>query len=155
MKLRRGLALVEVIVGFAITAMGLVAVMRLVSRSTTGAGYANRVTSAGRYATEAMDWIKGQASVMGWTDFKLKCGAADPCGPVVYCLNTLTWPTAGVCVSGAVISGTEFAREVTLTSIRDGTTGNVPVVKAEVIIRWREDKSGEQSVKQNYEFVQH
>jgi hypothetical protein len=147
-KLVSGAVIVEVMLGFAVVMVGLMAILQLSNRSMAGAGVAQRQAQATGYANEGLDWVKGQVRVLTWQGFlNLAAVSTDP--PAVYCLNELKWPAAGACSAETVIHKTEFTRQLEMLQKIEGTN---TLVGAKIEVSWIE---GERTVTTNrqYDFV--
>lgn len=143
--------IVEVIVGFAVAVLGMIAILQLSNRSMGNAGVAERQALATRYANEGLDWVKGQVVELGWTAFLAYSTPAGPWPPSTYCLNAFGWTAVGDCAAGTVITNTEFTRTLYMSYSTDAVTGK-NLVWASVMVTWMEDgRPG--VVNREYEFV--
>ena len=140
----------EVIVGFAVAVLGMMAILQLANRSMGNAGVAERQAQATRYANEGLDWVKGQVVELGWTGF-LAYATPDPSPPAVYCLNTLVWTAGGNCAAGTVITNTEFTRTLSMSYKTDITTSK-NLVMAQLSVTWFEGDR-QAVINREYEFV--
>lgn len=116
--MRRGQMLLEMVVAVGVVTVALTVLVQVVSKALSLSGSAKFQTEATGYATEAMEWIKGQR-VVGWANIDKNN---------TYCLETLSW-VAGTC-SGYNLGG-KYKRE----AIINNTAG---YVTAEVDVKWQE-----------------
>lgn len=125
--MRRGQAIVEVILGLAAAVMAVLALVQVASRSISNTGISKRQGEATTLAMAGLEWARGQRDAVGWVAFSTKAGT--------FCLIDLavTWTTipVGNC-GGGVVSGTEFSRYVNFSSPGAGQ------LQAEVTVVWGE-----------------
>jgi len=152
MKIRSlyaGQLLIEAVIAFGIVALVLVALLQLSNASVSNSGEANRQAVATNFATEGVQWIKGQriTGSGGWSEFALHCGSTDNCSKTNICLNQLSW--SANCTTNPTIPGTEFNRRLSLLG---ETVGTKHQITATVTVSWWEN-GRQSSAKQWFVFV--
>lgn len=127
--MKKGQAIVEVIIAFMVATIAVLGLVQVATRSVANAGAAKRAAQATAYAMEGMEWVTGQKYTVAWSDFWDKIGD--------WCLNdvgaTVTWLSlaGGTCGSG-VISGTEYSRYMTLVQVSPDEA------EVTVAVKWQE-----------------
>ncbi len=113
-KTFKGQSLFEVILALAVSAMILVGIVSLTSRSVSTSTYSKNKALANGYATEAMEYLRIQKQQMGWTPFITLLGTGDWCLPSLSLIGT-----KHVCSTSTTdyISGTIFQRTLTISNI--------------------------------------
>lgn len=128
--------IVEVMIGFGVVIVAMVALLQLSNKSVGNSGAAERQSQSTRYATEGLDWVKGQQQELGWTEF-LALAAPDSSPPRRYCLNDLSWTHTGSCGTGTTIANSEFTRNLEMSYSTDGATGK-NIVNVQLVVSWYE-----------------
>ena len=122
---KKGQVIVEIMIAFAVMVVAVVALVSAVTKSVSNSGVSKRQSAATAYATQGMEWVRGQRDVLGWGGtggFYAKAGA--------FCLNRLAW-NSRPCV---LIAGTEFTRIVNISQV----VGDVQQIQAVVTVTWVE-----------------
>lgn len=127
--MKKGQILVEMLLAFAIMALVLVAMTGIATKSLSNSNFSRSKSQANAYATEGVEWIKGQEKTNGIDFLVGKSGT--------YCINTLDWNTTGSCVNQ--ITGTGFSREVNIS-------GTLPQITLVVTVKWTESNKVNTSV---------
>ncbi len=138
-KLNLGQSIFEVVLALSIIALIIFAVVILASVSIRNSDFGRSKTLATRYAQGATEWLRGQRD-LSWSTFSGKSST----GGVTYCFNTepiVSWPAAGTCSSSSFIPGTNFQRQVKLTS--DPVDPN-NVIIATVSLLWSDANANHQ-----------
>lgn len=127
---KRGQAIVEAIVAFAIVMVAVVGLVDLSRRSVTSSGISQRESRATTYLNQGMAWVRGQREILGWSEFFVKAG-------FTYCLAAedlaaASWSTTVTdIVNCPALGQTEYTRAVTLTD-------SLGTILVELEVRWRE-----------------
>lgn len=131
-----GQSLFEVIFALAVAALILTGIVALTSTSITSSAYSKNRTQANRYASEAMEYVRVQKEFLGWTVFfntVKDSGDGSTAGTEIWCMQTLSFSINSTCNLTQVISGTNFARVLTVT-------GDTNYVDLEVKVSWTDEK---------------
>ncbi len=107
-----GQSLFEVVVAIGIVSAILVGVMSLATDSISNSTFSREQALAQTYTQEAIEWLRGQRD-MDWDTF---LGHASG-GGTVWCLQTLSWDNSGACSLSETIPGTNFRRQVNLSTV--------------------------------------
>lgn len=126
-----GQSMFEVVLALAVIALVVVGVVVLSVYSVRNTTFSKNKTLAGRYAQEALEWLKDERNT-------------DPASfrthilTTTYCLDALAWTNIGSCLSDEVIMDTTFLREVTFasTSQNNSKGESVIIVNAKVVVSW-------------------
>lgn len=123
-KLISGQVMVELLLALAVSALALVAMTQVATKSLSNSGYSRNRSDANKYAVEAIEWIRAQRSTHTWPVFSglsgLKCLNQEP-------LTTdIVSQPAGNCAA-ATISSTIFTRYVNFSN-----------GQADVTVSWNE-----------------
>ncbi len=107
-----GQSLFEVVVAIGIVSAILVGIMSLAAHSLSNATFSRDQAMAQTYNQEALEWLRGErdkdwAAFAGYSSYS----GAD------WCLQTLGWDNSGFCSSTETIPGTNFRRQVQLSSV--------------------------------------
>lgn len=127
-----GQLLVEVMIAVAVVMVGLLAIMQISRKSVNNTGFSEKQAVATTYASEAVEWVRGQQTILGWKDISAKSNSTG----LAYCLNAsnLTWPaTTGAC-PGYTLENL-YKRNLTLKS---SDIGVVPTILVTVTVSWQE-----------------
>ncbi len=112
-KLVSGQVMVELLLALAVSALALVAMTQVATKSLSNSGYSRNRSEANKYAVEAIEWIRAQRSSHTWSIFSALSGSK--------CLNQEPLTTdivsqpLGNC-TGATIASTIFTRYVTFSN---------------------------------------
>lgn len=123
--MKTGQAIVELIIAFAVAVVAVVGLVAVATKSVSNSGVSKRQSTATAYATQGMEWVRGQRDVLGWGGaggFYAKAGT--------FCLNTLAWNS----MPCAAITGTEFTRTVVMSQV----AGPPQQVQTVVAVTWTE-----------------
>ena len=138
-KLIKGQSLFEVIIAIFIMALVIVGIVILATNSIAYSSFSRNKTLAGRYAQEAIEWLRSQRDV-DMAYFRTKVSSSP------YCLDTLTWNT-GACGNGefvkdSALDTTIFKRSVDLT---ETTISTKNVIEVTVVVSWDDPKGYHES----------
>jgi len=111
-NISQGQSLFEVVVAIGIVSAILVGVMSLATHSISNSTFSREQALAQTYTQEAVEWLRGERD-MNWDTFSANSSGTGQ----TWCLSALSWGNAGSCSPSEVISGTNFAREATLTMV--------------------------------------
>lgn len=125
-----GQGMFEVIIAIFVMAMVTIGVVILATNSISNSSFSRNKTLAGKYAQEAIEWLRGQRDE-DITTFKTRILSSP------YCLDSLAWTNTGSCTSTEVIAGTIFERRVDLSS---GLISGKNIIEATVIVSWKDSK---------------
>lgn len=129
-----GQSMFEVVMAIFIMSLIIVGVVILATNSITNSSFSRNKTLAGRYAQEAIEWLRSQRD-SDITTFIAKVPIVST--PYTYCLNTLAWTNTGVCLSTEIITGSIFRRETVLTK---SLISQKTVIEADVKVYWNDSK---------------
>ncbi|EKD80483.1 MAG: hypothetical protein ACD_40C00076G0003 [uncultured bacterium] len=130
----RGTSIIEIVIAAALISVAVIAALSLTNHSQKQNTSARGLAEATKYNTQATDWIRSQRDILGWATI-----AAKPNN--TFCLNSLpsdfnSLPTPGACGASSYITGTQYKRQITLTSsATDKTNG---IVKITIDVTWEE-----------------
>lgn len=129
---QKGQSMFEVLVAIFIITLITVGVVVVSTTSVANATFSRNGTQAGRYAQEAIEWLRDEEAI-NTTLFKTRIAQS------VYCLNNLAWGNTGICGSGEEVVGSNgvFKREVTLTTSVINTKN---IIQATVKVYWVDSK---------------
>jgi type II secretory pathway pseudopilin PulG len=138
-KLQSGQSLFELVVAIGISALVIVVLVSLTSNALQNAVFSKNESSAGTYAQEATEWLRGQRDADDAT-FESHVSSSFN---VARCFNNepLDWTGIAPCNTGSKISGTPFVRQITFiefTPVINGVTKDI--VEADVTVSWTDSK---------------
>jgi Tfp pilus assembly protein PilV len=131
-KLIKGQSMFEVLVAIFIITLITVGVVVVSTTSVANSTFSRNSTLAGRYAQEAIEWIRDEKST-NITLFKTRIPQS------IFCLDNLAWTNTNVCGAAEYVNGSNsvFKREVRLTSSQiSGKT----IIQADVKVYWVDSK---------------
>lgn len=134
-----GQSLFEVVIAIAVITMVLVGVVVMATNSVRNSNFSKNETTAGRYAQEAIEWIRFERDSDIET-FTTRNGS--------YCFDTLSWANTGVCSASEYIEDTIFLRTVNLSS---ATQDLKTIYEATVAVSWV-DSQGTHEVRSTTSF---
>lgn len=113
MIIRRGTTILEVIIATAMISMAVISALALATRSQSQNTYARKSAEAGKYASQAADWLRGERDNLGYTAVASISGT--------YCLASLPasfsqLPSAGDCGPSDLINNV-FKRSMFLDNL--------------------------------------
>jgi Tfp pilus assembly protein FimT len=131
LKLSEGQSLFELVIAIGISALIIVVLVSLVSKTLANASFSKNETLAGRYAQAATEWLRGQR------DNRIDTFMTNRLTPD-WCLkdSVLTdasWSKNGVCNANDFITGTPFIRQVSFSS---KLVSAKTIVQADVKVSW-------------------
>lgn len=126
----KGQSLFEVILALAVSAIVLTGIVSLTSKSVSTSTYSKNKAQANRYASEAMEYIRTQKAILGWSAFVTAVGTGD------WCLPSLNLSNHNSCTASAsdYISGTIFQRTLTISNVMTKT------MDVSVKVVWSDEK---------------
>jgi Tfp pilus assembly protein PilV len=112
-KYNFGQSLFEVILALAVSAIVLTGIVSLTSRSVSTSTSSKNKSQANRYAREAMEYIRTQKGLLGWSAFVTTAQPGD------WCLSSLDFTKHYSCTTSSTdfISGTIFQRTLTVSNV--------------------------------------
>jgi len=118
-----GQSLFEVILALAVSAMILTSIVALTSMGVSTSTISKNKSQANRYASEAMEYMRTQKGILGWSAFGTLIGAGGD-----WCMSTLTLADHVACSSSSnpKITGTIFQRSLNVSDIT-GSSMNMKV----------------------------
>lgn len=122
----------EVVVAIFIMALIIIGVVILSTNSISNSSYSRNKTLAGRYAQEAIEWLRSQR------DENISSFINNVTSNSSYCLDFLSWGNTGFCGDLEVIPNTVFKREVDLSTESSSPTMNI--ITATVVVSWSDTK---------------
>jgi len=132
--LLKGQSMFEVVVAIFIMALIIVGVIILSTNSISNSSFSKNKTLAGRYAQEAIEWLRSQRDA----DMTIFTGRVSA---VPYCLTDISlanpWSNIGTCTSTEVIPETSFRREASLSTSQISLKN---VIEATVVVYWSDSK---------------
>lgn len=141
MIIRRGTSIVEIVIATALISISVIAALSLANHTQKQSTYSRNLAEAGKYASQATDWIRNERNTIGWASISAKAISDDSSGQTTYCLNTLTTGEtsfadieSGDCLEGSYIASTFFTRKM----IIDTSNSASGVLTVKVIISWEE-----------------
>lgn len=148
-RVMRGQSLFEVIFALGIAAIILLAMASLASSTLRNTTFSTDNATSTQLAQEATEWLRNERDTQ-WDTFAARGSSAGR----VWCLTSLTWPSAsGVC-SGPV-TGTLYTRSVILKSVDAYPTtpdGIIDTINAEITVSWNDSK-GTHTIKNNASYT--
>jgi len=134
-----GQSLFEVVFALGIAAIILIAIATLATSSVRNSNFSKESVTGTRLAQEVTEWLR-QERDRDWSAFAARANAIGR----TWCISALSWPgTSGGC--GALVPGTNFTREITLTSKDLDSNSVIDAVDAVIVIKW-DDAKGTHSV---------
>lgn len=127
----KGQTLLELVVVLLVVGIIITGIIAIVSASVRNARFSKDQAQASRFAQEALEWVR-QRRDSDWTTFASKNSAT-------YCMISLSWDHATPCTSTDYIVGTNFLRNVTLSSV------NANTISTDVTVSWNDSNGVHQS----------
>ena len=122
--MRKGSALIEVLIAVSVAVVGLLALVSIGTKSVNNSGFASRQAQATAFSSQAIEKVRAAKQSMGWSVFKQTYGNGIRCG------SNLS--VGGCCDIG---NASEFNSCVTLTF--SGAVGN-EIVTVVSLVSWSE-----------------
>lgn len=129
--MKKGQALIEILMAVAIAAVVLVALAGMGTKSTSNSGFSSRQTQATSYAQQIMNYFK-TARQDGWNTISSTYTAGT------YCYNGTTIASGSWCS----IPNTEYTNSIAVTRSTVGANTPEPI-GVTVKVRWYEGKGGD------------
>lgn len=126
---QKGQSIVEVIIATVIISIVLVGLISAITFSLSNAQFAKNKALANKHGQEAIEWLRAQRDISGWTKLYTLNGTT-------HCLNNfpadiliLYSQPVGNCTSGSVNNNTIFTRQVIFTgnATADRLTINISI----------------------------
>ena len=141
-----GQSLFELVIAIGISALIIVVLVSLVSKTLSNATFSKNQTLAGRYTQAAIEWLRGQR------DNRTDLFIANTIVPN-WCLKDAnltdtSWSQSSVCGANDFIPGTIFKRDATFSV---GTVSGKTIITADVKVSWT-DSSGIHIVSSSTQF---
>ncbi|KKR12007.1 MAG: hypothetical protein UT39_C0001G0062 [Candidatus Woesebacteria bacterium GW2011_GWA1_39_21] len=127
-----GQSLFEVILALAVATIIIMAIVSLTSKTVSTSTYSSNKAQAGRYLSEAMEYLRKEKQFGTWNTLKTNITA----GGGVWCMTNLSLTKNYACnpaTSGDFIPGTIFQRTVTASA-------TVSTVNVEITVTWVDEQ---------------
>lgn len=128
-----GQSIIETVIAAGLISIAILAALGLATRSESQSSSAKTQAEATKYATQAIDWLRGERATLGWT-------AITSANNNTYCLSTIpanfnSLPASGSCSDTDLIDNT-FERELVFNSTPAELSSGV--LKVSVTVSWTE-----------------
>lgn len=129
LQTKLGTSIIEVVIATALISVAIIAALSLTNQSQKQNTYAKNLAAAGKYATQASDWIRAQRDISGWaTIYALDDGT--------YCLNSFPQDISliepGSCAGNSFLDATIYQRQVELTKSADS-------INLKITVKWMDN----------------
>ncbi len=143
MKYLRGQSIVETVIAAALISVAVIAALSLANHSQKQNIYAKNLSAAELFASQTLDWIRGQREQLGWATLAAKAELDSQGEAAIYCLSELpgtdsdfTELEPSVCATDSFIPNTRYIREITVDTTRVGE-GILTVIST---VTWQEQE---------------